>query len=192
MGSRSLHQGIFPTQGLNPGLLHCWRTLYQLSQIPGPTQTNAAQEAIPWKDTEPADRQGWMQVNSGLCPMLGQKHPWVQQACVYRGRSPRGGQDQGNGRSPILGVGAEGLNRREGCSQTKAGMSAFLSGQGCYYSRGPCGVCTGAATSVRKKDSSQHTKLYSLLARLLNSQLPKWPTALKGFGHMITSVLEER
>ena len=30
-GSLSLLQGIFPTQGLNPGLLHCRRILYQLS-----------------------------------------------------------------------------------------------------------------------------------------------------------------
>ena len=32
VGSRSLLQGIFPTQGLNPGLLHCRQILYQLSQ----------------------------------------------------------------------------------------------------------------------------------------------------------------
>ena len=32
MSSHSLFQGIFPTQGLNPGLLHCRRILYQLSQ----------------------------------------------------------------------------------------------------------------------------------------------------------------
>ena len=31
MGSLSLLQGIFPTQGWNPGLLHCRRILYQLS-----------------------------------------------------------------------------------------------------------------------------------------------------------------
>ena len=31
MGSLSLLHGIFPTQGLNPGLLHCRRILYQLS-----------------------------------------------------------------------------------------------------------------------------------------------------------------
>ena len=31
VGSLSLHQGIFPTQGLNPGLLHCRQILYQLS-----------------------------------------------------------------------------------------------------------------------------------------------------------------
>ena len=31
VGSLSLLHGIFPTQGLNPGLLHCRRILYQLS-----------------------------------------------------------------------------------------------------------------------------------------------------------------
>ena len=31
MGSHSLFQGIFPTQGLNPGLLHCRWILYRLS-----------------------------------------------------------------------------------------------------------------------------------------------------------------
>ena len=30
-GNLSLLQGIFPTQGLNPGLLHCRKILYQLS-----------------------------------------------------------------------------------------------------------------------------------------------------------------
>ena len=32
VGSRSFLQGIFPTQGSNPGLLHCRQILYQLGQ----------------------------------------------------------------------------------------------------------------------------------------------------------------
>ena len=31
VGCHFLLQGIFPTQGLNPGLLHCRQTLYRLS-----------------------------------------------------------------------------------------------------------------------------------------------------------------
>ena len=31
VGCHALLQGIFPTQGLNPGLLHGWQTLYHLS-----------------------------------------------------------------------------------------------------------------------------------------------------------------
>ena len=36
VGSGSLFQGIFPAQGLNPGLLHCRRILYQLSHKGSP------------------------------------------------------------------------------------------------------------------------------------------------------------
>ena len=36
MGSLSLLQGIFPTQGLNPGLLHSRQILYQLSHKGSP------------------------------------------------------------------------------------------------------------------------------------------------------------
>ena len=33
LGCHFLLQGIFPTQGLNPGLLHCRQTLYHLSHL---------------------------------------------------------------------------------------------------------------------------------------------------------------
>ena len=36
VGSYSLLQGIFPTQGSNPGLPHCWRILYQLNHKGSP------------------------------------------------------------------------------------------------------------------------------------------------------------
>ena len=36
MDSLSFLQGIFPTQGLNPGLLHCRQILYQLSHKESP------------------------------------------------------------------------------------------------------------------------------------------------------------
>ena len=36
VGSRSLLQGIFPSQGSNPGLLHCKQILYQLSHKGSP------------------------------------------------------------------------------------------------------------------------------------------------------------
>ena len=37
VGSLSLLQGIFPTQGSKPGLPHCWQILYQLSYQGSPT-----------------------------------------------------------------------------------------------------------------------------------------------------------
>ena len=36
VGSHSLLQGIFPTQGWNPGLSHCRKILYQLSHMGSP------------------------------------------------------------------------------------------------------------------------------------------------------------
>ena len=36
VGSLSLFQGMFPTQGLNPGLPHCGRILYQVSHKGSP------------------------------------------------------------------------------------------------------------------------------------------------------------
>ena len=39
VGSLSLLQGIFSTQGLNPGLLHCRQILYQLSYQGSPSVT---------------------------------------------------------------------------------------------------------------------------------------------------------
>jgi len=39
MGSLSLLQGIFPTLGSNPGLLHCKQILYQLSHKGSPTKS---------------------------------------------------------------------------------------------------------------------------------------------------------
>ena len=39
MGCHFLLQGIFPTQGSNPGLLHCRQTLYRLSHLGSPVYT---------------------------------------------------------------------------------------------------------------------------------------------------------
>ena len=48
VGSLSLLQGIFPTQGLNPGLPHCRRILYQLSHQGSPylRKENNKQETV--------------------------------------------------------------------------------------------------------------------------------------------------
>ena len=52
MGSLSLLQGIFPTQGSNPGLLHCRRILYQLSH-----KGNHKKNTIGWKLRITSERQ---------------------------------------------------------------------------------------------------------------------------------------
>ena len=59
--SLTLLQRIFPTQGLNPGLPHCRRILYQLSYQESPTdcqlQTGTCQEHCQWLNNS----------NKGIC-----------------------------------------------------------------------------------------------------------------------------
>ena len=57
VGSHLLLQGIFPTQGSNPGLLHCRQTLYHLSHQGSPRRSVGnqnflvmeIQQSRPWK-----------------------------------------------------------------------------------------------------------------------------------------------
>ena len=46
VASRSLLQGIFPTQGLNPGLPYCRQTLYQLSHKESPPHKTSMAQAF--------------------------------------------------------------------------------------------------------------------------------------------------
>ena len=45
-GNLSLLQGIFPTQGLNPGLLHCRQILYQLSYKGSPEESKVQRDWV--------------------------------------------------------------------------------------------------------------------------------------------------
>ena len=66
VGSLSLLQGVFPTQGSNPGLLHCRQILYQLSHKGSPVIKNPPTNAeclrdagsIPWVGKIPW-RRAW-------------------------------------------------------------------------------------------------------------------------------------
>ena len=57
VGSHFLFQGIFPTQGLNPGLLHCRRMLYHLSYSeknpPARCGLDPLVGKVPWKKWHP-------------------------------------------------------------------------------------------------------------------------------------------
>ena len=57
MGSLSLLQGIFPSQGSNPGLPHCRRILYQLSYQGSPEK--AEEEGKRTKNK--GNKQKWLQ-----------------------------------------------------------------------------------------------------------------------------------
>ena len=56
MGYHFLLQGIFLTQGLNPGLLHCRQILYQLSYEGSPKRISRGEMAEGW--TQESDNHG--------------------------------------------------------------------------------------------------------------------------------------
>ena len=62
VGSLSLLQRIFPTQGLNPGLLHCRQMLYQLSHKGSPGK-------IKGKRKRGLQRQRWLDSSSNSIDM---------------------------------------------------------------------------------------------------------------------------
>ena len=58
VGSVVLLQGIFPTQGLNPGLLHCRQILYQLNHKGSPlTMVTTVKNILYLKVAEKVDRK---------------------------------------------------------------------------------------------------------------------------------------
>ena len=58
--SLSFLQGIFPTQGLKPGLLHCRQILYQLSHKEKPKNTAVGSLSLLHKSFQP---RNWTQVS---------------------------------------------------------------------------------------------------------------------------------
>ena len=58
VGSLSLLQGIFPTQGLNPGLPHCRQILYQLNHKWSPRILEWVAHPFSSRSSRPRDRTG--------------------------------------------------------------------------------------------------------------------------------------
>jgi len=69
VGSRSLLQGIFPTQGSNPGLPHCRQILYQLSHQRRPHAT--------------VKKFSWKKVKTNKKPLRAERKKW--EVCEDRG-----------------------------------------------------------------------------------------------------------
>ena len=66
VGSLSLLQGVFPTQGLSPGLLHCGRILYQLSHKGSPTILEWTAYPFSSRSSQPRDRTQVFCIASGF------------------------------------------------------------------------------------------------------------------------------
>ena len=61
MNSHSLLQGIFPNQGLNPGLLHCWRRQWHPTSVLLPGKSHGQRSLVgcsPWglKESDTTER----------------------------------------------------------------------------------------------------------------------------------------
>ena len=66
LGSLSLLQGIFPTQGLNPGLLHCRWILYQLSHKASPRILEWVASPFSSGSFQPRNRTGVSCITGGF------------------------------------------------------------------------------------------------------------------------------
>ena len=68
MGSLSLLQGIFPSQGSNPGLLHCRRILYQLSHKGSPRKLEWVVYPFSSGSSRPRNRNGFPALQADSLP----------------------------------------------------------------------------------------------------------------------------
>ena len=66
MGSRSLLQGIFPTQGSNPGLPHCRQFLYCLNYQGSKSSQSLIQKLCIWLHSEQFTEQAWLPFTNSL------------------------------------------------------------------------------------------------------------------------------
>ena len=66
VGSLSLLQGIFPAQGLNPGLLHCRQILYQLSHKGSPRMLEWVAYPSPVDHPDPGIKPGVSYIAGGF------------------------------------------------------------------------------------------------------------------------------
>ena len=84
-GSLSLLQGIFPTQGLNPGLPHCRRILYQLSHKGSPRVLEWVAYPFSRVSSRPRNWTGVSCIAGGFCTKwVIREAPYVYiELCVY-------------------------------------------------------------------------------------------------------------
>ena len=83
VGSLSHLQGIFPTQGLNPGLLHCRWILYQLSHKGSPRILEWV--AFPFSSgfSQPRNRTGASCIAGGVLMNWAIREAWILNTCLF-------------------------------------------------------------------------------------------------------------
>ena len=83
MGSLSLLQGIFTTQGLNPGLLHCRRILYQLSHKGSPRILEWVADPFSSGSSRPRNRIGLSYIAGRFCIFRNRKALGLRPRCHF-------------------------------------------------------------------------------------------------------------
>ena len=81
VGSLALFQGIFPTQGLNPGLPHCRRLLYQLSHQGSPRMLECVACPFSIRSSDPGIECGLLHCRQILYQLSYQGSPNLGQFC---------------------------------------------------------------------------------------------------------------
>ena len=83
VGSLSHLQGIFPTQGLNPGLLHCRWILYQLSHKGSPRILEWV--AFPFSSgfSQPRSWTGASCIAGGFLTNWAIREAWILNTCLF-------------------------------------------------------------------------------------------------------------
>ena len=83
VGSLSLLQGIFPIQGLNPGLLHCRRILYQLSHKGSPRILEWVAISSPEDLPDPKSNRGLLHCRQILYQLSHKGSPRILEGVAY-------------------------------------------------------------------------------------------------------------
>ena len=78
VGSLSLLQGIFPTQGLNPGLLNCRQIRYQLSHKRSPISHMSSSKRLLFKGSLLECAQWWYRLPPGQTNKIGFRICWAR------------------------------------------------------------------------------------------------------------------
>jgi len=78
MGRLSLLQGIFPTQGSKPGLLHCRQILYQLSHKGSPRILEWVAYPISSRSSQPRNQTGSPASQADSLPTELSGKPWEE------------------------------------------------------------------------------------------------------------------
>ena len=87
VGSLSLLQGIFPTQGLNPGLPHCRQILYQLSHKGSPRTLEWVAYPFSRGSSRPRNQTGVSCIAGGFFSNWAIREAWGRNGEYLRARS---------------------------------------------------------------------------------------------------------